>query len=463
MSRKRGDVSQYYNANTPSNVPLAAAPMQMARALQHIGQRVTSEQTNTRGSSNANYNPLTSAMQSLDRLTTDIGPGARMKRSYDTAMFSSIFRGGNAPVPEAQEARFKRQSMPSNSNIPVRMHHTSTMKPGKSVTTILYLDGEAYGSAAQSHGAMLNLMQPGVAVWVCKYSGTNAGKNMYVEVRDASVLNRTSLNNARAGAEHTLLDYHQFCQVWAQFGVAKYLDPRGSAIAGGPNASILTVTMDGMVQVPGFWLDWKNRLQVGDTLWFIYVARTLGYEEEERRFMLEGNPYGFFEFWEKADADRRAALPARLQQQQQILTQQRRDDQAFLTGDAHPSSAPRNLPALSLSTKKNDAESDLLRVLPNADRQSVRYPRWETYVTSNGLPPPKWVYRTVSPTGEKHNGGCRPIIRVTNNQAVFDNGQMFAHDIKLALYADPYLVPNGHMDRLAHLPKITGLAYSSHA
>jgi len=468
MSRQHGDLAQMYNVGKLSNVPLVAAPMSIGRTVEHIGKRIVSEQTNTHSTTGAHYNPPMSAIQSLDRLTTDIAPGARLKRTHDMAMLGSIFRGGNPPVPEVLEARFKRQSMPSNSNFPVRIHHMSTMKVSDCVNAILFLDGSAYGATGQDHGAMLDLLQRGVSIWVSKYSKTGSGKHNYVEVKDASVLNRVSLNYARSGNQVRMLDYFEFTKVWAPFGISNYLDPRGSAIAGGPTTSILTVTLDGRTKVPGFWLDWKNRLQVGDTLWWIFVARTLGYEEQERRFMLDENPYGFYEYWKQEDEDRKRALPARLQQDQQFFTQCKRAEQAYLEGqeddrDPNDSSMYANLAAMAWSNKKADMRFSPQRILADANLRAVRYPRWETYVTSNGLPPPKWVYNTVSPQGEVHKGGCDPVGIVLNHQAIFATGHMFAHDIKLGLYADPLLVPNGHTANVARLPKITIQAIRSHA
>lgn len=454
--------------NPTSHTPLVGG-------LIKIGQKVAQDsRTKTNPNLGSNPVPTTNGFAALDRLTNSIQPGSHLKRTPDMAGFDHYKFGGYPPIPDVQIAPFKRAYMPNSANIPVNVHRLSHVKVGQSVTVPLFLASEPYGQSSKDLGAMKTLFSEGMPTWVNK-NVSKVNDVVRVEAQTVSTLNRKAVMKAYQNENLPLLDFDDFSETWAPFGLVKYIESgEVDQSNDGTSSSVLAILMDGPMEIPNIWLDWPKRLQVGDTLYLIHVSRSLGYEEKEREFMLRRDPDGFVEYYRNEERRRISARPAHDAQLRMLDEVARRraeanralDVPAVATSSSNYASDRDCGAGMMLSGQYSDSQQ-MRESLVHAKRNPPRYARWETYVTSNGMPPPKFVYNIPSiVNGELQEGGYRAIGTVLRDHPAFDDRTRWTFEIKTALYANPTNM--GEMapqwsECMKCLPKVRIQAFSSHA
>jgi hypothetical protein len=379
-------------------------------------------------------------------------PGAHTGRSSDiTEAFSNrFFTGGHQATPDTQLAPFKRPFMPGYADVPVAIRKlNSKTRPSNNVLHMLHLKTNVYGNAAFDEAKLRLLLPHDTPIWVSKRYEKIPGKNTLrtdnVEVRSVADINRTSLVQARSnrGASLVPMSYTQFSQIWAPMGVPVSSPPASTiSQAGGTPTSVITVFLSGQREIVNLWLNWHptRRLAIHQHVWLIFVARTVGYEDVERRFMLEGNPGGFVEHFRKEERRRQMLLPYHAKQAEHIMSIHRRHAASRrLQGDASVVADDELVanPAIALSGDSN-LEHSMLPALPDSPFEARRYTRWEPYVTDDRCEPPTWVYNTVDPrTGELHRGKPRHMGEICKHHPEFSGRNRWESSTEMLLYGDP--------------------------
>jgi hypothetical protein len=462
----RGHISQVFTPNIGRGQNPAAG---IVGDLGTIGAQIASQQYGTSKNYGNNAVPPGHGLDSLDRVMRDIKPGTHTARTPELGFINRHFQSGTPPVPDVNFAPFKRPYMPNSSNVPVYTHRIGPMHAGRNVTVPIFLDGEQYGPAASNHGAMINLLPEGMPVWVCKLVRNYENKDL-AEAQVVSGLNRAAAALAhQVTRRDPLMSYADFSKIWAPMGCVFYVQPGVRDDTTGSDYSILTVQVDGTREIPNLWLNWHRRLHENDSLWLVFVARTVGYEEKERKFMLEGNPHGFFEYYQEQENERLAAEPSRMMQQYQEQERDRQIEEAVISGNGtlahHVMTEALRSHSKGMALSGNRSSGMARSKVPQPGEFGIRYARWETYVTSDGLPPPKWVYNTISPQGEKHFGGARFIGTVLGDKHDFDDSKRWSLEIDRLLYSSPTkMAETIHIGSTARsIPTVRVLIEASHA
>lgn len=406
-----------------------------------------------------------SGAELLNRMQHELRPGAaNLVRSVPSSPFHravgldpSTSSTGAGGVVALLNAHAQRNNAPGAA---VFQRHLGKMRNGGAVRKEVWVDTKAYGKAVQNNVQLLRaIFHEGVPVWASLRNNSDA----VCEMTPVNELNRTMLQraeSARTQQQLMLLQMSDFSAIWAPFGVCDFVAPveSSSDMYNRANA-MLTVSLDAVVTIPNWWVDWPTPIAVGYDLYFVFVARTLGLEEVERELTLEGR----FEEWREVYADhvRKRAMQGKLVAS---TVRRMRDADARAEASQHTPAAAAAAVALRIGHLPL-ADTPVAHALASAFvEEPIRYTRWEPYVSTDGRPPPPSFTHTTTPDGVVHKGGFRFIMRVTIESDLYCEHKQSAAAARTLLYkgyathtASDLLSSDSS---IAALPKVGGLVQS---
>jgi hypothetical protein len=440
------------------------------------GQRVKNESNATNVVSSgamtmaSNQYPRTNAVGFVERTMRDLrGAAVPLKRKDSESMrkFASTFTGGQLPIPASDKVPFKRQFMPGNGTSDIRVRFAKLQDVyggnfGQDMRCILplVLNGDKYGTVSRNPEAMKKLLPAGAPAFV-KRRKYNEGKDAQTEVVTVFDINKTQKQLAIQGSKR-IPTCEEFYRVWSDCGTIVAFELAIPSFGDANNLFIMN-NFGQADELPNLWLDWPERLHIGATCWLVWQMRSEGYEDEERDFMLRGEP-GMFRQWLDIK------LRNQFQLQKAIVEHNAEYEMTLKTLQERAASAGTSTSQLPLPAGMNRYADGNGLVLAHEKPRPVssiatatRYGRWEPYVTAGGRSVPTWVTNGVNPDGTTWSGRARRVATILQDHREFDFADRWRVQIRAILYANP-LAPAGAAENTAdmfnRLPKFRAYVYA---